>query len=395
MWANHLPPQFCGSTTLPQSTDYRELANRYLQFGTDTNFVGGVFVPPQNQKSVDEVTTSMLREIQCLRRQPSGASTVASSPLLSRNRLHDHPLFPNPQESIPREKSPNDAQRRNYDTSLINTRVTKRQREKLTDGSGHPPRAKRRKPCSDVAPGEKKRNLTEAEKRSNHIESEQKRRDQISESFNAMVRLVPELRNSRHSKSEKLRLACTWLESMVADNEEIGAILASTEPMVGESQFLSQIIVQLMIILASSKLVSDVFPRKPLNFVSPLTTKPYPQKLINKAEPPTPTFVHPFILVCPSARMEWSDGVCVCMNGAGVDVLPFTERGEYVEMRDKMPSHDWKKNRNRKKTSSIPMHDTSSKGTLRSLNYWFYWLPCIPPFAKNLAFEALVLTSSS
>lgn len=239
MWANHLPPQFCGSTTLPQSTDYREIANRYLHFGTDKNFVGGVFVPPVNQKSVDEVTSSMLKEIQCLKRQPSGASTVASSPLLNRHKLHDHPLFPNPQESIPPEQGANDAQTGEYgSTSLINTRVTKRQREKLIDGSGHPPRAKRRKSGSNAAPGEKKRNLTEEEKRSNHIESEQKRRDQISESFNAMVRLVPELRNSRHSKSEKLRLACTWLESMMADNEEIGAILASTEPTVGEFQFL-------------------------------------------------------------------------------------------------------------------------------------------------------------
>lgn len=236
MWANHLPPQFCGSTTLPQSTDYREIPNRYLHFGTDTNFVGGVFVPPQNQKSVDEVTNSMLKEIQCLRRQPSGASTAASSPLLSRHKLHDHPLFPNHQDSILREQDENDVEREEY--GLINTRVTKRQRERLIDGSGHPPRAKRRKPCSNAAQGEKKRNLTEEEKRSNHIESEQKRRDQISESFNAMVRLVPELRNSRHSKSEKLRLACIWLESMVAENEEIGALLASTEPMVGEFQFL-------------------------------------------------------------------------------------------------------------------------------------------------------------
>lgn len=234
MWANHLPPQFCGSTTLPQSTDYGEFSNRYLHFGTDTNFVGGSFVAPQNQKSVDEVTSSMLKEIQCLRRQPSGPSTVASSPLLSRHVLHDHPLFPNSQESIPREQGATEVPRGNYGSAgRLNTRVaTKRQREKLADGSGNPPRAKRRKHCSNAGVGEKKRNLTEEEKRSNHIESEQKRRDQISESFNAMVRLVPELRNSRHSKSEKLRLACTWLESMVADNEEIGAILANTEPTV-------------------------------------------------------------------------------------------------------------------------------------------------------------------
>lgn len=235
MWANHLPPQFCGSTTLPQPTDYRELANHYLHFGTDTNFVGGVFVPPQNQKSVDEVTSSMLREIQCLRRQPSGASTATSSPLLNRHKLHDHSYFPNSQESTRREQGANDVPRGNYGSAslLLNTRVvTKRQREKLADGSGNPPRAKRRKHCSNAGGGEKKRNLTEEEKRSNHIESEQKRRDQISESFNAMVRLVPELRNSRHSKSEKLRLACAWLESMVADNEEIGAILDSTEPTV-------------------------------------------------------------------------------------------------------------------------------------------------------------------
>ncbi len=230
---DRLPPQFHGTTTLAQPA-FRDATTQYLNFGTDTNFTNGVFIPPPDQRSVEQVTRTMLNEIECLNPQPSAASTVPSSPSFSRHRQHSDTGSLGVQRPVPHGHGPSNAEEREGGLSQTQTRVTKRQRAKMMDGSGPPPRAKRRKASPKTAPGEKKRNLTEEEKRNNHIESEQKRRDQISESFVAMVRLVPELRNSRHSKSERLRLACAWLESMVADNEKLGALLASAERETGD-----------------------------------------------------------------------------------------------------------------------------------------------------------------
>jgi hypothetical protein len=64
-------------------------------------------------------------------------------------------------------------------------------------------------------------NLTEEQKRENHIKSEQKRRTLIREGFEDLNQLVPGLRGGGFSKSAVLIMSADWLESLLQGNEEL------------------------------------------------------------------------------------------------------------------------------------------------------------------------------
>ena len=68
-------------------------------------------------------------------------------------------------------------------------------------------------------------NLTEAQKRSNHILSEQKRRNLIRQGFEELGELVPELRPGGFSKSAMLTQAALWLESLIRGNEKLKGMI--------------------------------------------------------------------------------------------------------------------------------------------------------------------------
>ncbi len=61
-------------------------------------------------------------------------------------------------------------------------------------------------------------NLSEEQKRSNHILSEQKRRNLIKRGFDDLHDLVPEIRNGGLSKSSVLMEAANFLEKLIQDN---------------------------------------------------------------------------------------------------------------------------------------------------------------------------------
>ena len=62
-------------------------------------------------------------------------------------------------------------------------------------------------------------NLTEDQKRENHIKSEQKRRTLIREGFEDLGELVPGLRGGGFSKSAVLIMSADWLEDLIQGNE--------------------------------------------------------------------------------------------------------------------------------------------------------------------------------
>ena len=64
-------------------------------------------------------------------------------------------------------------------------------------------------------------NLTEEQKRNNHIQSEQKRRNLIRDGFEELNKLVPELRSGGFSKSNSLAEACKFVRKLREDNEEL------------------------------------------------------------------------------------------------------------------------------------------------------------------------------
>lgn len=99
-------------------------------------------------------------------------------------------------------------------------------------------------PTQSSAPGHKRRksstigqssamlkagreNLTEDQKRENHIKSEQKRRQQIKEGFEDLHELVPALRAGGFSKSAVLTMAADWLEELLQGNAELRQKIAN------------------------------------------------------------------------------------------------------------------------------------------------------------------------
>lgn len=92
-----------------------------------------------------------------------------------------------------------------------------------------PPPSKRRKSLASSAVKPNRENLTEDQKRENHIKSEQKRRTLIKEGFDDLGELVPDLRGGGHSKSAVLVMAADWLEDLIKGNEELRSRIRAME----------------------------------------------------------------------------------------------------------------------------------------------------------------------
>lgn len=76
----------------------------------------------------------------------------------------------------------------------------------------------RKKRASAAAQKLQRENLTEEQKRSNHILSEQKRRNLIKRGFDDLHDLVPAIRNGGLSKSSVLLEAGNFLDKLIQDN---------------------------------------------------------------------------------------------------------------------------------------------------------------------------------
>jgi hypothetical protein len=86
--------------------------------------------------------------------------------------------------------------------------------------------AKKNKPSgSSSTNGQKRDNLTEAQKRENHIHSEQKRRNLIRQGFEDLCSLVPELSSGGYSKSAVLVHAANYLDDLKKGNARLGLYL--------------------------------------------------------------------------------------------------------------------------------------------------------------------------
>ena len=68
-------------------------------------------------------------------------------------------------------------------------------------------------------------NLSEEQKRANHIYSEQRRRDLIKDGFADLTEMVPELRGTGLSKSSILAATARFIEDVVRDNEMLRQML--------------------------------------------------------------------------------------------------------------------------------------------------------------------------
>lgn len=89
--------------------------------------------------------------------------------------------------------------------------------------------AKRRKSSAAAAVKATRENLTEDQKRENHIKSEQKRRTLIREGFEDLGELVPGLHGGGFSKSAVLIMSADWLEDLIQGNDILRQRLAQLQ----------------------------------------------------------------------------------------------------------------------------------------------------------------------
>ena len=113
---------------------------------------------------------------------------------------------------------------RDRDGLSIKARSAKRSSKAPSQSS--PGRRSRSSPPTARAPRE---NLSEEQKRNNHILSEQKRRNVIKQGFEDINRMVPELRTGGFSKSNMLLEAAKFMRQLQDGNEQLRQQLESLE----------------------------------------------------------------------------------------------------------------------------------------------------------------------
>jgi len=216
-------------------------ANVDIQWGSDSSFNNAQpFVPPSNQRKevaalersrVKAVTDAFLETRQML---DSAETTRPSSPTpahtsTGHQRTGSIGQVEEDEDFSPRKRRKSNFQdeRDEHEPSPLSAtthnqvnrkpRITKH--ESPTPSSE--PNQKRRKSGAASATTAKvtRENLTEEQKRENHIRSEQKRRTLIREGFEDLNQLVPGLRGGGFSKSAVLIMSAEWLENLLQGNE--------------------------------------------------------------------------------------------------------------------------------------------------------------------------------
>jgi hypothetical protein len=218
-----------------------------IHWGSDAGFRSGRgFVAPPGQASVKDIEQNMMHVVECLEAQVNTASsTHPSSPIVScresvRRSIAKDTIDNDEQDgsdSRPRrrKKSKTKSEENDEDAGDEDGVVLKSPRKRRPKPTNHPSAtqssspAKRRKSTASSATKHPRENLTEDQKRENHIRSEQKRRTLIKEGFDDLGELVPDLREGGHSKSAALVMAADWLEDLINGNELLRARLQELE----------------------------------------------------------------------------------------------------------------------------------------------------------------------
>ncbi|KAL5340748.1 hypothetical protein BJX70DRAFT_360281 [Aspergillus crustosus] len=211
-----------------------------LHWGSDISFMDQGYVAPPDQPDEEQRTKELMENLECLEPQSSATNTRAPTP----DRVPTHHGIPwidtgainhmnaaridygdNPDgSSHPKKKQRLSIKEEDDDFSEEDT---SRQRSKRSKGSSR--RLSNdaiRKSRASQNSKQPRENLTEEQKRSNHILSEQKRRNLIRKGFDDLCILVPGLKGGGFSKSAMLSQAADWLEIILRDNDTLRTQLA-------------------------------------------------------------------------------------------------------------------------------------------------------------------------
>ncbi|OJJ01542.1 hypothetical protein ASPVEDRAFT_83073 [Aspergillus versicolor CBS 583.65] len=220
---------------------------RPLHWGSDSSFMDQGYVAPPEHPSEEQRTKELIQNLECLEPQSSAANTRAPTPDRTLNH-HAVPWADTPAvnhinglrkdygETIEDSSHPKKKQRLSIkeEDDDVSDEDSLRHRSKRTKGAGRRLSTdmirKSRGSQSSKTPRE---NLTEEQKRSNHILSEQKRRNLIRQGFEDLCILVPGLRGGGFSKSAMLTQAADWLEDVIRGNNTLKTQLAELKTMNG------------------------------------------------------------------------------------------------------------------------------------------------------------------
>ncbi|KAI0485567.1 hypothetical protein F4859DRAFT_528527 [Xylaria cf. heliscus] len=220
-------------------TAQRPAAPLEFQFGSDPTFDRSQgFVPPQHESSealekkrINTVKEALEYTISTPNTQPSSPvrnKEVATHTTLenSNGNIHTEENAATPLRKRRRSKAKVEPEEDGEYAVQLLSKAPARKRKSKGDLNGSPDSSsttqemsgKRRK-SAPSQPKPPRENLTDAQKRENHIKSEQKRRGAIKEGFDDLVFIVPNLQNGGYSKSSMLNLAGDWLESLIKENQ--------------------------------------------------------------------------------------------------------------------------------------------------------------------------------
>ncbi|KAF3933305.1 hypothetical protein ABW19_dt0200650 [Dactylella cylindrospora] len=214
----------------PVATDRSHPQIQGLQWGSDPNFKFGGFSTSATKDQVHVAKENMLVERAMAMLVKGGDSSNTTAANTAVNSPTENRVYPGIQEGEEEQLVSPSKRRKSFH------RKTSEEEEDDDDessSSSPQPRAKSKSAKADLTSpsakqkkkkkpkGPKRENLTEAQKRENHIQSEQKRRNLIREGFDDICTLVPELRGGGYSKSAILIHAANFLEQLEEGNKAL------------------------------------------------------------------------------------------------------------------------------------------------------------------------------
>jgi hypothetical protein len=222
-----------------------------FQWGSDSSFSQPQGFVPQSEKDTSEaMEKERLKYMECLEVNPSAANTRQSSPVnadhgplrIHRRKTSDLTKPHEDPDNYPRKrrKSRNTSDDAEEEDDGTPSAKGVRKRKSKTDASQDASSIPSVPPLQNGAGGKRRKsgvngakppreNLSEEQKRENHIRSEQKRRTLIKEGFDDLCELVPGLRGGGFSKSTMLGMAAEWLDDLLKVNDQLRSQLAALE----------------------------------------------------------------------------------------------------------------------------------------------------------------------
>lgn len=210
---------------------HRPTLKRTYTFGTDDSFSNpSGFSAPHNETE-EQVTRRLMRDTRTLsyigdavapefasQPRPAAAEEASDSSSEETSSADDSQPSKKRKKSVQIKKEP-------IRKTAPGTRVSK-PKKPSTSTAAEGDSSSKKKRASAAASKLARENLSEEQKRSNHILSEQKRRNLIKRGFDDLHDLVPEIRNGGLSKSSVLMEAANFLDKLIADNKELMKVVS-------------------------------------------------------------------------------------------------------------------------------------------------------------------------